>query len=256
MHLEPFGARCTVSHLVDGRRVELGALRLAVPGRHNLLNALGAVAVGLELDVPFRRIAEALAEFGGAERRFQVRGEARGVIVVDDYGHHPTEIAAVIAAARAGTRRIVVVFQPHRYTRTRDLMDEFGRALGAADEIVLTDIYAAGEAPIEGITIERLADAVRARVLLSASRRPRARRDSGTVAELARPGDMVITLGAGSIGGVADRILQRLAGTERAGRWRWPLRLPPSAISAAPGPSRRGVRAFVRASPGRSRGAC
>ena len=217
MHLEPFGARCTVSHLIDGRRVELGALRLAVPGRHNLLNALGAVAVGLELDVPFRRIADALAEFGGAERRFQIRGEARDVIVVDDYGHHPTEIAAVIAAARAGTRRIVVVFQPHRYTRTRDLMDEFGRALGAADEIVLTDIYPAGEAPVDGITIERLADAVRARcsrplhVVRALDEIP------GRVAELVRPGDMVITLGAGSIGGVADRILQRLASTNEQG---------------------------------------
>ena len=148
MHLEPFGSRCGVSHMVDGRPVELGVIRLSVPGRHNLLNALGAVAIGLELEVPFRRIADALGEFGGAERRFQIRGEERGVIVVDDYGHHPTEIAAVIAAARAGTRRIVVVFQPHRYTRTRDLMTEFGRALGAADEIVLTDIYAAGERPI------------------------------------------------------------------------------------------------------------
>ena len=217
MHLEPFGARCTVSHLLGGRRVELGALRLAVPGRHNLLNALGAVAIGLELDVPFHRIAEALAEFGGAERRFQIRGEARDVIVVDDYGHHPTEIAAVIAAARAGTRRILVVFQPHRYTRTRDLMDDFGRALGAADEIVLTDIYAAGEAPIEGITVERLADAVRARcsrplhVVRALDEIP------ARVAELAKAGDMVITLGAGSIGGVADRILQRLTGTKEQG---------------------------------------
>ena len=132
------------------------------------------------------------------------------MIVVDDYGHHPTEIAAVIAAARAGTRRIVVVFQPHRYTRTRDLMTEFGRALGAADEIVLTDIYAAGERPIEGITVDALADAVRAtttrplhvvRALADLPRR---------VAALSRPGDLVITLGAGSIGGVGDRILEAL----------------------------------------------
>jgi UDP-N-acetylmuramate--alanine ligase len=219
MHLEPFGSRCGVSHMVDGRPVELGVIRLSVPGRHNLLNALGAVAIGLELEVPFRRIADALGEFGGAERRFQIRGEERGVIVVDDYGHHPTEIAAVIAAARAGTRRIVVVFQPHRYTRTRDLMTEFGRALGAADEIVLTDIYAAGERPIEGITVDALADAVRAtttrplhvvRALADLPRR---------VAALSRPGDLVITLGAGSIGGVGDRILEALAGDQgRTGR--------------------------------------
>src|SRR5207245_9131853 len=108
------------------------------------------------------RIADALEELRGAERRFQLRGEARGVMVVDDYGHHPTEIAAVIAAARAGLdRRVVVVFQPHRYTRTRDLLDAFGAALGAADEIVLTDIYPAGETPIAGVTVEALDAAVR-----------------------------------------------------------------------------------------------
>ena len=131
------------------RSASSGSIRLRVPGRHNLLNALGAVAVGLEVGVPFERIASALEEFHGAERRFQLRGERRGVMVVDDYGHHPTEIAAVIAAARAGIdRRVVVVFQPHRYTRTRDLLDSFGDALAEADEIVLTDIYPAGEAPI------------------------------------------------------------------------------------------------------------
>ena len=103
-----------------------------MPGRHNLLNALGAVAVGLEVGVPFAKIASGFEDFRGAERRFQLRGEARGVMVVDDYGHHPTEIAAVIAAARAGLdRRVVVVFQPHRYTRTRDLLEAFGAALGA-----------------------------------------------------------------------------------------------------------------------------
>jgi UDP-N-acetylmuramate--alanine ligase len=201
-----------VSQSTDGRRAELGTLRLAVPGRHNLLNALGAVAIGLELEVPFRRIAEALGEFVGAERRFQIRGEARGVMVIDDYGHHPTEIAAVIAAARAGDRRILVVFQPHRYTRTRDLMPEFGRALGAADEVILTDIYPAGEPPIEGITVDALAEAVRA-----ATSRPlhvvRALDDlPAAVAGLARAGDLVITLGAGSISAVADRILSALAG--------------------------------------------
>jgi UDP-N-acetylmuramate--alanine ligase len=218
VRLEAFGSRCTVSHVTDGNRQELGLLRLAVPGRHNLLNALGAVAVGLELQVPFRRIAEALAEFAGAERRFQIRGEERGVMVVDDYGHHPTEIAAVIAAARPAGRRILVVFQPHRYTRTRDLMREFGRALGSADEVVLTDIYAAGEPPIEGITIEALADAVRAttscplhvvRALDDVPQR---------VAQLAREGDLVMTLGAGSIGGIADRILAVLADTDRGQR--------------------------------------
>src|SRR3970282_1742080 len=144
--LEAFGSTCTVMRTEpDGRTSHLGALQLRVPGRHNMLNALAAVAVALEVGVPFARIASSLAEFRGAERRFQVRGEAAGVMVVDDYGHHPTEIAAVIAAARAGiNRRVVVVFQPHRYSRTSQLLGEFGPALGAADGIVLTDIYAGG----------------------------------------------------------------------------------------------------------------
>ena len=217
MQLEPFGARCTVVQRVDGQEVVLGALRLQVPGRHNLLNALGAVAIGLELQVPFQRIAEALAEFGGAERRFQVRGERRGVMVVDDYGHHPTEIAAVIAAARPAGRRLMVVFQPHRYTRTRDLLGEFGAALSAADEVVLTDIYAAGEAPIAGITADSVADSVRAagdcpvHVVRDVADLP------ARVAGIAKPGDLVITLGAGSIGAVGDRILAALAAGEASG---------------------------------------
>jgi len=210
MRLEPFASRCTVSRLANGERERLGEMRVAVPGRHNLLNALGAVAIAIELQVPFPRIAAALAEFTGAERRFQIRGERRGVMVVDDYGHHPTEIAAVIDAARATRRRLLIVFQPHRYTRTRDLMPEFARALSGADEIVLTDIYAAGEAPIEHITVDALADAVRA-----ASSRPlhvvRELRDVPVrAAALARTGDLIITLGAGTIGGVGDRILAAL----------------------------------------------
>lgn len=215
MALEAFGSTCEVAQRRGEEAVALGRLRLRVPGRHNLLNALGAVAVSLEAGIGFERIAAALEEFQGAERRFQMRGEARGVMVVDDYGHHPTEIDAVIAAARAGIdRRVVVVFQPHRYSRTRLLMSEFGVALGAADEVVLTDIYAAGETAVAGVTVEALADSVR-----SASRIPvhivKAVEDLPTaVAALARRGDLVVTLGAGSIGGVGDRIL---AAVERAG---------------------------------------
>jgi UDP-N-acetylmuramate--alanine ligase len=146
MRLEAFGSTCDVlRHQGEGASTKLGRLRLRVPGRHNLLNALGAVAVGLEAGVPFERIAAALEEFRGADRRFQMRGEERGVMVVDDYGHHPTEIAAVIAAARAGIdRRVVVVFQPHRYSRTASCCRVRHRAR-AAGEVVLTDIYAAGE---------------------------------------------------------------------------------------------------------------
>jgi UDP-N-acetylmuramate--alanine ligase len=210
--LEAFGSRCRVFCRARGARdvLEIGTLQLHVPGRHNLLNALAAVAVGFEVGIPFSKIAGGFADFRGAERRFQLRGEARGVMVVDDYGHHPTEIAAVIAAARAGLdRRIVVVFQPHRYTRTRDLLAEFGTALGAADEIILTDIYAAGEAPIAGATAEAVLAEVRktgrpARLIHALDDVPAA------VASVARANDLVITLGAGSIGSIPDRILEAL----------------------------------------------
>jgi UDP-N-acetylmuramate--alanine ligase len=220
MRLEGFGASCDVLHRpAGGATTELGPLQINVPGRHNLLNALGAIAVGLETGIPVARIAAALAEFQGAERRFQMRGEAKGVMVVDDYGHHPTEIAAVIAAARAGLdRRVVVVFQPHRYSRTSQLMREFGLALGAADEVVLTDIYPAGESPIPGVTIERLADAVRA-VAPCPVHLVKALDDlPAAVATLARSGDLVVTLGAGSIGRAADRILEAIrSGAPAAG---------------------------------------
>ena len=212
MRLEAFGSSCEVTQPTASRPLtKLGSLRLRVPGRHNLLNALGAIAVGLEAGVPFERIAAALEEFRGADRRFQMRGEEHGVMVVDDYGHHPTEIAAVIAAARAGIdRRVVVVFQPHRYSRTNQLLSEFGTALSAADELVLTDIYPAGEDPIPGVTIESVAEAVRAvgrgpvHVVKSLQAVPEA------VRQIARRGDLIITLGAGSIGTVPDRILEAL----------------------------------------------
>jgi UDP-N-acetylmuramate--alanine ligase len=195
----------------EATRDVLGKLRLQVPGRHSVQNALAAIAVGLELDVPFARIADALAEFAGVERRFQRRGEVHGITVIDDYGHHPTEIATVLAAARAARpARVVVAFQPHRYTRTRDLMREFGMALAQADEVVLTDIYAASEDPIPGITIEALEAALNTsrttpvRVVKSVDD------VAAAVAALAQPGDLVITLGAGSIGRVPDQLMAEL----------------------------------------------
>jgi UDP-N-acetylmuramate--alanine ligase len=210
--LQAFGSTARVLQQdASGRQSLLGDLRLNVPGRHNVLNALATVAVATELGVPFARVAAALTEFRGAERRFQLRGEARGVMVVDDYGHHPTEIAAVVAAARAGIgRRVVLVFQPHRYTRTQQLTAEFAAALQAADEIILTDIYAAGEPPLPGVTIEALATAVtaaapgRVTVVKALDDLPLA------VAAKSRTGDLVITLGAGSIGSMPDRILEAL----------------------------------------------
>jgi UDP-N-acetylmuramate--alanine ligase len=161
--------------------------------------------------VPFAAIATALGEFRGAERRFQRMGVVNGITVVDDYGHHPTEIAAVLAAARAARpARVVVAFQPHRYTRTRDLLPEFAATLAQADEVVLADIYAASEDPIPGVTVERLAEAVNQRrstpvhVVGQVSAIPEA------VAALAHPGDLVLTLGAGSIGGVASAVVAAL----------------------------------------------
>ncbi len=211
LELEAFGSRASVTHRTQNGRKQLGMIQLKVPGRHNMLDALAAAAVALELGVPFDRIAAALREFRGAERRFELRGEVRGVMVVDDYGHHPTEIAAVISAARAGLdRRVVVAFQPHRYTRTQQLMPEFAATLRKADQIVLTDIYPAGEAPIPGVTIEALAAAVQAaapgrvRLVKSLDELPSA------IAGLAQPGDIVITLGAGSIGTTPPHILAAL----------------------------------------------
>jgi UDP-N-acetylmuramate--alanine ligase len=211
------GAHCGVVFKV--RSVTNGAgegrIDLAVPGTHNLQNALAAVAVGLELGIPFERIAGALAEFRGVERRYQVRGSRHGITVVDDYGHHPAEIAAVLRAARAGRpKRLVAVFQPHRYTRTRDLQQDFGSALSLADVVVLTDIYPAGEDPIPGVNLESFAAAVAPKVS-SLQVVPALANVAPLVAGMAEAGDLIITLGAGSIGGVGDRILALAGGAGR-----------------------------------------
>src|SRR6185295_1608696 len=202
--VEPRAARGDESHAT------LGTLSLAVPGRHNLQNALAAVAVGMELGLRFERVADGLREFRGAERRFDVKGEPNGILVVDDYGHHPTEIAAVLAAARTLNRRVVVAFQPHRYTRTASLMDAFGPALSNADQIVLTDIYAASEDPIPGITLDALASSIRERVDVPLHVAPQLDDVVTAIVRIAKPGDVVITLGAGSIGTVPERLLEAL----------------------------------------------
>jgi UDP-N-acetylmuramate--alanine ligase len=196
--------------------VTLGTLRLAVPGRHNLLNALAAVAVGMELGLSFDQVAAGLNEFHGAERRFDVRGEPNGILVVDDYGHHPTEIAAVLAAARTFSRRIVVAFQPHRFTRTASLMDAFGPALAGAAHIVLTDIYAAGEQPLPGVTLAALGAAVRRSVTVPVDLVPHLDDVIAAVVRVVKPGDVVITLGAGSIGSVSDGLVAALEGRARS----------------------------------------
>jgi UDP-N-acetylmuramate--alanine ligase len=184
---------------------------VAVPGRHNLQNALATVAVGLELGLPFEAIAGGLAAFDGVDRRFERKGEAAGVVVVDDYGHHPSEIVAVLRAARTGHGgRVVVAFQPHRYTRTRQLRDEFGAALAFADLIVLTGIYGAGEEPVPGVTLEWLAASVEAAAPGRVHVVPDVAQIPVAIAQIARAGDLVITLGAGSIGDCGDLILAEL----------------------------------------------
>ena len=191
----------------------LGRARTRLPGRHNALNALATLAVAFELEVPFARAAEALGSFLGIERRFERKGSAGGVEVVDDYAHHPAEIEATLQAAReAHDGRLLVAFQPHRYTRTRDLWEEFTRCFNAADWLVLTEIYAAGEAKLPGIESEPLVAAIRDH----GHRAVHFARDldgalDALVAE-ARPGDWVLTLGAGSITGLGARLLARLEG--------------------------------------------
>jgi UDP-N-acetylmuramate--alanine ligase len=196
----------------------IGDVTLRVPGLHNVYNSLAAIAVGLELEIPFDQIAGALREFTGAERRFQRKGEEAGVLVVDDYGHHPTEIKATLAAAKIGSagRRIVVLFQPHRYSRTHDLMEEFARSFNNADVLFVTDIYAASEDPIEGVTAEALTEAIKSYGHKNAHYIGPLVGAAETLCKQLHAGDLVITLGAGTITRVGDQLL-KLLGEEGAG---------------------------------------
>jgi len=204
------------------RGQELGEFRLHVPGLHNILNATAAIAVGVGLDIPVDRIREALENFRGVDRRFQVCGEAGGVTVIDDYGHHPTEIRATLAAARqCGYRKIHVIFQPHRYTRTRDLIEEFATAFGDADSLQVLDIYPASELPIEGITGETVARTISEKMGAPSVpdfgkggdfvRYAGSFEDAATAATTnAHEGDMILTLGAGSVSQLAPMLLEKL----------------------------------------------
>jgi len=199
------------------RGQDLGEFTLHVPGVHNVLNATAAIAVGVGLDVNVEAIRTALDQFRGVDRRFQLRGRAAGVSVIDDYGHHPTEIKATLAAARqCGFRKIHVVFQPHRYTRTRDLMEEFTTAFDDADSLFVLDIYAASEKPIEGITGEVLAQRIRDKSGKSVhyASSPADAADSAVAA--AQDGDMILTLGAGSVSQLGPMILDKLKEREGA----------------------------------------
>jgi len=190
---------------------DLGDFHLGVPGRHNVLNASAAVAVAMELEIPPETIRQALATFSGVDRRFQVRGREAGVTVVDDYGHHPTEIRATLAGARVcGFNRVHVIFQPHRYTRTYHLMDEFARAFNQADSVWVLDIYAASEPPIEGVNAETLVERIRQfghRSVEYAGTLPPA---AEAAARAAREGDVVLTLGAGNVWQAGEMVLQHL----------------------------------------------
>jgi UDP-N-acetylmuramate--alanine ligase len=193
------------------RGEELGAFEIRVPGAHNVLNATAAVALALELDVPVAVIASGLLEYAGVDRRFQRRGEARGVTVVDDYGHHPTEVRATLAAARlCRFGRIHVIFQPHRYTRTQHLLDEFARSFHQADAVYLMDIYAASEPPIAGVSsevlVERLQDFGHRGARYCGSMESAV----AAVVEAAAPGDVIVTMGAGSVWQAGEKILARL----------------------------------------------
>jgi UDP-N-acetylmuramate--alanine ligase len=189
----------------------LGEVRLRMPGVHNVSNALAAIACGLKLDIGFRLIQEALEGFTGVQRRFQLKGEDAGVTVIDDYAHHPVEIQVTLAAAKGlGKKRIIALFQPHRFTRTRDLFDEFIPAFGQADALFVTDIYPAGEDPIPGVTAKALVQEIKKRGGIAVHYVPERERLVGEVMQMVRPGDVVMTLGAGNISEASEGIVEAL----------------------------------------------
>ena len=206
---------------VSYQKKDLGEFTLHVPGVHNILNATAAIAVGVGLDVAADSIRSGLDQFRGVDRRFQLRGRAAGVSVIDDYGHHPTEIRATLAAARqCGFRRVHVVFQPHRFTRTRDLLEEFTTAFGDADTLFVLDIYAASEKPIDGISGEGLARMIREKSGRNAEYVGSFSEAANAVSAVAENGDMILTLGAGTVSQLGPMILEKLkamGGHETAG---------------------------------------
>jgi UDP-N-acetylmuramate--alanine ligase len=206
VEFQDFGTSCQVRY----KGQPLGTLRLRIPGEHGILNSLAAVATGLELDIPFEKLASALASFQNADRRFQIKGQKGSILVVDDYGHHPTEIVATLSAARhACDRRIVAVFQPHRYTRTQALVEDFARAFYHADVLVVLPIYAAGEDPIPGVSAERLVDQIKK----FGHHNVRYARDFASAGKFLkntiRGGDLLLTLGAGDVWKVGEEFLNQ-----------------------------------------------
>jgi len=194
---------------------ELGRISFRMPGRHNVLNALAVIAVAHELGVPFQTVIGGFRNFGGLQRRFQPRDEVNGVMIVDDYGHHPAEIKATLAAAKSGwSKRVVAVFQPHRYSRTAALFEDFKTAFYQADVLVVTDVYAAGEEPIEGASGESLAQGVIDHGHKDAHYRSSFEEVTDLLGELVAPGDLVVTLGAGNVNQICQLLADRLRGEE------------------------------------------
>jgi UDP-N-acetylmuramate--alanine ligase len=198
---------------VEARAKPLGSFAIRVPGRHNVQNALAAVAVGLELELTAEEIRRGLERFQGVDRRFQIKGEFEGITIVDDYGHHPTEIRATLEAARLwGAKRVIAIFQPHRYTRTLFLMDDFAHSFQAVDRVYVLDIYPASEKPIPGVTSQRLVERM---AELGFERARYASSEQAVIQEVLedlRPGDMILTVGAGSVGRIGDTLAEAIRG--------------------------------------------
>ena len=207
VRLQPQGS----SFEVEAAGKRLGSFAVRVPGRHNAQNALAAVAVGLELDLTAQQIRQGLEQFHGADRRFQIKAQRRGVTIVDDYGHHPAEIRATLEAARLlGPERLIVVFQPHRYTRTQFLEDAFANCFQAADRVYVLDIYAASETPIPGVSSEHLVARMAELGFTNARYAPT---EQDVIAEILqdwRPGDMIMTVGAGSVWKIGEALAEAL----------------------------------------------
>jgi UDP-N-acetylmuramate--alanine ligase len=205
--LRPLGSTFRVLH----HNEDLGTFELSVPGVHNISNSLAAIAVARELSIELEVIRKALKEFSGVQRRFQIKGEAGGILVVDDYGHHPTEVKATLAAAAAGLeRRVVVVFQPHRYSRTRHLLEDFFTAFNQADKLVVMDIYAAGEKPIPGISGQALYEGIKKYGHKDVTFIPEREKVVDHLLGALRKGDLVITLGAGDVWKIGEEVVERL----------------------------------------------
>jgi UDP-N-acetylmuramate--alanine ligase len=203
----------SMSFTVLCRKEELGRVEIPLPGMHNVLNALAAIAAAREINIPFPAVQEALKTFGGVQRRFQLKGTFKDINLIDDYGHHPTEIKATLSAAKALWKgRVVVLFQPHRYTRTRDLYREFLTAFNQADLLLLTDIYPAGEDPLPGVTAEGLYRGIKERGHKHVIYVPRKEEMVNQLMAQLEPGDMVITLGAGDISQLGDELMRTLKG--------------------------------------------